>query len=478
MEQSKKFCSQCGAELSEGTKFCPACGQLVEGEKTSSEKSELPSDDDLQTANHPTTKAKSEEESTEENVKSEAAQQLTKIAEQAKTSTAKFSKATNAKADEFAQVLNNKTGRNFKGIYLIVAAVVVVVVVVFGAFKFIRNQKTNVLKDVQVKYSGYNKMGEAELQGDYEKTEEAAIAKKVGYSSSDVAAVKKGNESVLSADSAKFAQVEKYFNDTKISLSKRDDLSNGNKVTVTVSTSLQDNPIKAGKKIFKVSGLKKSTTYTFKDLIKDDKITFSGYNHFGTVSYDEDIYNAPYDDQASDLSNGDTLKFSVSDSYIENQEEKGKIFEGNKTQNIKVTGLEDSPKISNLSDLLSQTDALVKKEYQSSNYDKYTVTRQDSYFIGTDVEGSNGWYSDDSSDLDNTFSVLTIYKVDDKPEYGDPSTRYYVYGYENLSPSSGKVNVAALKDDDEVIEMYNSENSADDVLNSIKADYPSLVKLN
>ncbi|MBK5076254.1 zinc ribbon domain-containing protein [Lactococcus lactis] len=363
-----------------------------------------------------------------------------------------------------------------KKYFIIAGAVIALVIVVIGVFSFVNSRPKNIINEVKVDFSGYNKQGSATLSGNYKYVMESIIAKKVGYSNSDVQAVQKGNDRVLTADYTKSRQVEKYIEDTTIGLNKESDLSNGDKLILSIKTSLKDNPIKTSKKTIKVSGLKKSTTYTMNDIIKKYPIKITGYNHFGTLDYNDKIYtfsdssdSSNFGDNEKQLTNGDSIKVYLSSDYISNLSDKGQIIEGKPETMIKVSGLLDSPKISNQSDLLNQIDTVVRNYNKSDDYAKYEVTRQDSYFIGENISASNS----------SGFSIVSIYKIDDDNTLiKEKTTKYYIYGYAGLKLSGDKINIPALNEDDIYGRYENIYNSAQEALDSLKSKYPSLVKIN
>lgn len=451
--EDKKFCSHCGEEMKKEANYCNSCGKPVKIDKELDTESEEIKKDAIPESND---------------------SEFNDLSKKISSKTSEMANETKNKADEIADKLTKKTGKKFKGTYLIVAAIAIIIIGSFGTYKVMSNQKTSIIGDVEISYNGYNGIGEATIKGDYATKEQAAIAKKVGYSSSDVQAVKEGNYSVLTADETKLAQYTKYINDTKVSLNKSTKLSNGEKLTLKVTTSLKDNPIKSQEKSVKVNQLKKSTKIDWDGLKNDSPISFKGFNHFGKIDYNSDVYSIN-DESTDGLSNDDKVNLIINDNYISKLASKGIIYSGKTSETVTVSGLEDSPKINNQSELLSQIDSLAKSENKSSDYTTYTVTRQESYFIGKNVKG---YYSSDDDDAGDTFSIISIYKIDQKSTYGDPSTTYEIYGYQNLKDISGKVNIQSLTDNDQINNLYYSDSSKEDVLNSLKKDYPSLVKIN
>ncbi|QDK70185.1 hypothetical protein [Lactococcus protaetiae] len=292
--------------------------------------------------------------------------------------------------------LKQRFGGKNKQYIILAGSIVFIIVLIIGVFSFVNSRPKNIITNIDVKYSGYNKLGIAVLSENYKNEMEAIIAKKVGYSSSDVDAVKKGNDDVLTANITKMAQLTKYLDDTVVKLSKDNNLSNGDKITLSVTTSLKDNPIKSAKKALTVSGLEKSTVYKISDIIKKYPIKVIGYNHFGSLTYNDEIFNLSQttdsylaDEGGKNLTNGDSVKMYLSNSYVAALAKKGFILSGKGDTTIKVSGLLDSPKISNLNDLLSQIDTVVRSDKKSDDYDTYTITRQESYFIGENIQDSN-----------------------------------------------------------------------------------------
>lgn len=360
--------------------------------------------------------------------------------------------------------------QNKKNTIIIISGIVFIIVAIIG-FVVFQNQPKSIINSVEVKFTGYDKKGTADLDGNYNQELEAVIAKKVGYSNSDVEAVKKGNDDVLLADTNKYMQFDKYYSDTDVSLDKSDHLSNNQKIKLTVHTTLKDNPIKSEVKSINVSGLKKSEEYTVEEVLKENAVKIEGYNHFGTVNYDDKIFSLEDDDSSKELSNGDTVKLKLSDHYITEQEDKGKILEGKDTVEVKVDKLETSPKISNLSELLAQNDTVVRADKESDIFGKYTVVRKNTYFIGKNI-ATIGL----GSAVDNGFSIVSIYQVSGDNEYEGKKTRYFIYGYSGLEMKGDKVNVSSLKDYNKYKD-YDSFDSESSALDKLKSRFPSIVEM-
>ena len=185
-----------------------------------------------------------------------------------------------------------------------------------------------------------------------------------------------------------------------------------------------------------------------------------------------DIFST--NDDNTKLSNGDKITLKLSENYIDQESAKDKVLKGENTKTVEVSGLKDTAQISNLNDLLDQTDSVARDDNKSNSWSTYTVTRQDSYFVGKSI--TNSWFGD-SSDSAGQFSVLTIYKIDEKSDNKAEPSKYKVYGYSGLTLKNDKVDISSLSSDNKYSD-YQSFNSIQEVLDSLKTDYPSISKIN
>ena len=326
--------------------------------------------------------------------------------------------------------------------WMIGGGIIGLIIIIFGVFAVINNMQKSVMNDVKVEFSGYNHQGRARLSGNFQDKISDIMNKKKDMSASDIS----------------------------VDLNKSSGLSNGDKVTVRISSTLKKSPVKTETKTFTVSGLKKSTSYTIDSLLKSVK--FNGFNHYGQVEYDEDIFSTT--DENTELSNGDKVTLTLSNDYIDQESLNGKVLKGTKSKAVEVSGLKDTVQPSNLNDLLNQTDSVARDDNKSSSWSTYTVTRQDSYFVGKDI--TNSWYTD-SYDTAGKFSVLTIYKIDEKSDSTTEPSKYKVYGYSGLTLKDNKVDISSLSSNNEYSD-YQTFNSIQEALDSLKTDYPSISKMN
>lgn len=315
------------------------------------------------------------------------------------------------------------------------------IIILIGIFLFINQMPKSIIDDVSVDFTGYDHQGTATLSGEYEDRIDSILKKNKDIDRSDIS----------------------------IELDKDSDLSNGDKVKVSISSDKKNSPVKSQTKTVTVSGLKKSTTYTIDNVLKDNPIHWNGYNNYGSAEIDSDIFDT--EDEITDLSNGDSITVTLNSDYVEQESNKGKILDGSDTKKVEVSGLKGTPQISNLDVLLSQIDTIARDDNHSTSFAKYAVTRQDNYFIGTNINSS--WSS--SNDNSDEFSVVSIYKIDSQMS-DSTSTSYKIYGYSNLVLNNNQVNVSSLKSEDQYSD-YNSFDSAQEALDSLKSEYPSIATL-
>ncbi|GAA3266360.1 hypothetical protein LMG8520_2100 [Lactococcus lactis subsp. lactis] len=250
----------------------------------------------------------------------------------------------------------------------------------------------SVIKDVKVDFSGYNHEGKAKLSGKYYDEITEVMKKKEGMSASDIL----------------------------VKIDKSSGLSNGDKVKVSILSKLKKSPIKPESKTFTVSGLKKTTSYTIDDVLKQNSVKFVGFNHYGGV---KDDYVFTVDSQKNSLSNGDKISVELDSDYISGQAEKGKVLKGSKTKNIEVSGLEETGNNNKLDSVLSEIDSEARDDYKSGN-----TTRQESYVLVGDQ------YHPEAVD---EFSIFGVYKVNE-----NDSIRYRIYGYSSLYLKNGKIDMS------------------------------------
>lgn len=271
------ICEKCGKEYDDSANLCPYCG----------------------TANS-AHEGVADVEKKEENIQKDMAADQTSEIHNGRTD-------IHAKADKTAQ----KIPRNIKMIISIAVTVVAVIIIAFVVNKN-RPIVINATDYLTVTFDGYEGIGTADVEIDEDKLEQYLTKGLERTGQIDK------NRKLLSEDTLmSFLTYDGVSSAFDVKTDKQDNLSNGDKITCTITTNSLANElkdykirIKTGKKTFKVTGLKKAETF---DAFKDVNVSFKGANGYGnteiTGGTDGLIYQA---DKESNLSNGDKINVTIS----------------------------------------------------------------------------------------------------------------------------------------------------------------------
>lgn len=365
------------------------------------------------------------------------------------------------------------------------SALAVIVVVVIGFVVYQSNKKVDVTKGVTVSFSGYNGTGTASYDGNvFDKNvlnaffDKAKLSENLKRSILDSSLTSDSYATLSSSDKDKIAKIARWKSSTKGNLNKYSNLSNGDKVTLSVTSTEKDSPVKTVKKTFTVHGLKKIKNVSTKKVIDKLKFKFTGVDNKGTVAitskaYDEDIvFNIKNN---GSLKNGDKLTVDIPDELFEAED--GVRYVGKRSTTLTVSGLIDANAISNSDAVKKVTDALINDQYESGEYMTFTNTFVNMYvFKSNNVPSSGGYYSltgndsgdesDDESSVylnggssfyntdntDDNFTIVALYKIAESGPssvdgmYDDP---YYVgVTVNDLKSTNGKVNIDSISTDE------------------------------
>lgn len=149
-----------------------------------------------------------------------------------------------------------------------VITIAILIVAGFGAKTTYEYHQNNIISQMDVKFSGYNGEGTAEIKKKDKFLNDTAlrifklngvrtdIAKKIISSPSNF-----NYGSLSTSDQQKITQAFSELNSLKVKLSKSEHLKNGDKIDVYVKNNDPEHlPFRDGKKIVTVKGLKKSKT--------------------------------------------------------------------------------------------------------------------------------------------------------------------------------------------------------------------------
>ncbi|WP_373756939.1 hypothetical protein [Streptococcus ferus] len=331
-----------------------------------------------------------------------------------------------------------------------------------GGMYALLNRKTDLVSQVNVTFKGYNGAGTLKYNSEeIEKSAQKAVLLDAGISKSDADKIVADSSyasdlaSASSETAEKLVRAENALDSVSYDFDKTDSLSNGDKVTFTVKVASDNSPIKEGSKTFTVEGLKKSKSTTLKAILKDNPLTYSGYNGYGSVSEKAlkkyDITSSENDN----LSNGDTVTVKLDTTYVGKLESSGIIVKNAEaSQKVTVSGLKELSDISNIPDAYSKLDDYVKSENKNTSdeysTETYTIEAQTDY-IGY-RSASEAFYA---SDAKEGLNIRRIYKITKTTVNSDKAvlnkgetkteTGYYIYGYDNLEIYENKLILSDIK---------------------------------
>lgn len=267
---------------------------------------------------------------------------------------------------------------------------------------------------VKVTFEGYDGAGKL----DYNSTEiddlvNAAAMKAAGFSDEEIKAFISDEISVSGIvakekDLSRVNKVQDILANVKWGFNKTTNLSNKDEVEFTLTYSGEGSSFKDEKKVFEVSGLKKSEKLSSEEIAKEI-LKAEGYNGFGHLDYPNGSVELE-SSVANKLgvenmfSNGDIVTYKLSDTYVQELAGKGKIVtDADSEHEFTITGLKEASEISNIEELKSKVTALADESYQA----KKGVFSEDSYTF----EKVKDFYRYDYRRSNPNLDFATIYKV-------------------------------------------------------------------
>lgn len=317
-----------------------------------------------------------------------------------------------------------------------VIGVIVVTIVLLGYY-VVQLQPKSVLQDAKVSFEGYDGYGTASLDNAsiHQNIQQIAY-RKAGFSKNETKDIINTDPIMMSEiysdikKSQKYQKARIYIENVTYQLDKTDSLSNGDTVVLSLIPRSSQSPFKKEKKTFKVKGLKKVEVLSQEEFLKKHPVEISGFNGYGVIEIPKDDgyeifkYSDDSDDSSVAYKNGDTVKLTLTDEYLQKLKTKGIKLENN-TIEIKVSGLDEITNIKQLNDALSKNDSFVKSRFENTESSKYTIEKQSSY-----ISYQTSSYDSKAS---GQIHLVSVYKItDSKTFFGDTETKVY-YGYYGYS---------------------------------------------
>lgn len=274
-----------------------------------------------------------------------------------------------------------------------VGTFIVLLLVLFslGGYIYFQSQPKSVFNVLTVEFSGYDGDGELKESNEteFQSWMEQIILEKAGVDKDQAKlfATDPDGQKKIESDpryASKMPLIKLMFESVHIDIDKQSGLKNGEEVTITVTVTNPNVPIKSEKKTFKVENLKEYEKVSAEDLIKEANIQFTGVDGYGKlVDKTNSVLEYTGIDKPQNLKNGDKLTFKVKDSYLKELKSKGKAFEENVVE-VTVSGLKSKEEIKG-----------TEKDYQPV-LDEYLKTIkagkyiQGSKFVNGEILSSNG----------------------------------------------------------------------------------------
>lgn len=350
----------------------------------------------------------------------------------------------------------------------------VALVVIIGGFSVWRShQKYDVSKDIVVSFEGYNGHGTASYnQQIVTKNMFEYIGKKRGLSDREIDQAERTGLNNLMNIFSKASKAASLAKMVSINFIPNGNLSNGDKVKLIVRVPLKEIKVQPFEKEYTVKGLKQVKVVKAKDIMAHLKVKFVGYDGFGQAK----ITSKQYGNETikikhnGHLKNGDTVKINVYRLY---DADEGTAFVGQHEVTVKVTGLTDITKISNMDDVIKLNTAFMHNENKNGEYDTYQVEKIHTYAMvngdntnidmsygSSDNERDTSLVSVNSSVPTPKITILTLYKVTDIPklEAVEKTTQYKSYGIKDLTLEDNVLNIDSKNTDEDGVKSISTDN--------------------
>lgn len=305
---------------------------------------------------------------------------------------------------------------------------------------------------IEVSFDGMDTVGYANYYvDDYEAVVDRSGFKPEDFETEMIKLVEKKPE--------KAEEINALFSQYNVSIDKEENLSNGDKVKVTVTVDEDAKGVKGGEKEFTVEGLEEPEELTAEDVKKHIIVDFVGANERGSArienTFNDDLAYIDFTvENNGELTNGDEAILTINEeetSLIENGFKLAEDF--NVTYEVK--GLHEfaakAEDISNIQDVKRMITEEVNKAYpKESDWNFSTV-----YDVNEEVALYRQFNDEDedsySSETEQHGSFVVLYTIkeydnmDSKKEKDVYDEYVVMQGYRNLElDDNGKVNVSKM----------------------------------
>ncbi|WP_153061591.1 hypothetical protein [Metasolibacillus fluoroglycofenilyticus] len=277
------------------------------------------------------------------------------------------------------------------------------------------------------------------------------------------------------------AEVNDLSKSFEINLDKKENLSNGDKITVTVTVDpeMTKHLKEKSEKVFEVTGLPEGTKISAADLEKNVIVTFKGANGKGVVSNIDKTFESELSflsfivENDGELKNGEQAKVSLTPESIEQLNNSDFILEGDGSFGVDVTGLinyaQSADEIANFEDINRMLSEGIKRKYKNSSEQYswgrvYEINLEGMFYRQFEKKVDEGfsWQSNLGDSNGNLVGVYSIKEFAGGAE-GKLNRKFtIVYGFSNLIlDENNKVNLTELV---EISKGYDDTYSLESVL--------------
>lgn len=264
-----------------------------------------------------------------------------------------------------------------------------------------------------------------------------------------------------------------------VTLDKGENLSNGDKVNLTVTVNNDDvKSFVGGETEFTVEGLEEPIEVTTEEVEKGLVVNFIGVSGRGESQIDSTL-SSPLNDvnftveNDGELKNGDKAKFLLGEDAKHHLNDLGYVLEKdfNPTVEVKDLGIvaENAEDIKNLEDIKRMIDEEVAREYKNSdsafNYRTYETKKNNLMYRQFEEKDSDGESEDyyGNGDSGNSGSLIGVYSVkeyNDKEKTDLDSEYTAIIGFNNIIlDEDNKTNVSKIEEFSEIKDDTYSQES-------------------
>lgn len=343
--------------------------------------------------------------------------------------------------------------------------VIAVLIIIFGFLFWNSHKKYDVSDQFRVSFDGYNGQGTADFDDTAVRQKIFEIVgKREGLKQADIDRIVANDMSYNDMPDiyVKAAKTEDLIKMVSVTLSKENNLTNGDKIKLKIVVPSKEIPIKEVTKTVTVKGLKKVKNITANDIKENLTIKFKGVSGLGKIK----INSKKYKDMVlkvkgnGKLSNNDKIKIEISKNDIANMELNGKKFEGSQSFETTVSGLQEVSSITNIQDVINLNTAMAKDDNEDMSSETYKVELVHSYIQNSTDDDNTNIKSNmnsqvsvnNNSDINDTYSVFGMYKVTTIAYDNSATVEYVQYGYQGLELEDHVLNIKDKNSEDDSIQ--------------------------